>query len=154
MKHVIQQQTFLFKNRSTSCILICCIFGIIKLFRIDMTFVQLLNVYGTLYPSAIHRAKYDIDMKVEEIVTSYDHDRGNIIEFYNNIFVIANNKYLVDIKNHILSCDHSMNLPLFINIEDRKLSISSLLTSSNDRLTVHDSIIEEAKQTLSSLRYI
>lgn len=138
MKYVIQHRLYLFKNRNTSCILICCIFGVAKSFKLDVTFVQLLNAFGLLYPSLIQRAKYDILMKIDEIVTGYDQDRGNIIDFYNNIFVIANNEFLVQMKN---------------NIGDCRNSIDSMVTSSQDHLTVHENIIKEAKSTLSTIRY-
>lgn len=101
MKHVIQSRTYLFKNRNTCCILICCLFGIIKLFKFEITFIQLLKTFESIYPDLIQRTKYDIVMKIDEIVTGFDQDRGNIIEFYNHIFVIANNEYLVQIKNNI-----------------------------------------------------
>ena len=102
IKYIIQSRSYLFKNRNTCCIIICCLFGVIKLLKFDVTFVQLLKLFETLYPDLIQRAKYDILMKIDEIVTSFDQDRGNIIEFYNNIFVIANNEYLLQIKNNIL----------------------------------------------------
>ena len=149
IKYVIQHRCYLFKNRNTSCILICCLFGIIKLFKFDITFVQLLNVFGTLYPNLIRRAKYDIVMKVDEIVTGFEEERGNIIEFYNNIFVIANNEYLVQIKNNILF--HCISkTPFTPDLEDHRLSTTTFLTQ--DKLSVHNSIIEEAKRTLSMIQ--
>ena len=41
-------------------------------------------------------------MQCEELNIVPEKPRGNIIDFYNNVFVIANNEYLVSLKKDIL----------------------------------------------------
>lgn len=77
---------------------------------------------------------------------------GNIIEFYNFIFVVVNNEYLVKLKKNILS-----NMSRLLHdayMEAKKLESTNVLSEELKALSVQDTIIEEAKRTVSTLQCV
>ena len=74
-----------------------------KSFEYAISFNQLLNIFDLVYPELRNLTKYDIVLKVEELDLRADKPKGNIIEFYNNAFVGAANKFMIELKNNILS---------------------------------------------------
>ena len=93
---------FRLRDRTVDCLLVCSLYSIAKLFKVDLGFVKLLNAFASLFPDTLHRVKYNIVMGCEELGIRPEKQRGNIIDFYNNVFVLANNDYLVALKKHIL----------------------------------------------------
>lgn len=82
-------------------IVICAIYAVAKLYKIELTFKQLLAAFASLYPESLNRAKYRISLVVENTKTEGEQDSGNIIEFYNSVFVVVNNEYLIEMKKNI-----------------------------------------------------
>ena len=136
MKHIIQRNIVILKDRNVNCLIICSLYAIAKLSKIELTFEQLLNAFSQVYPANTQRVKYKLSMQQEGVISDATKPRGNIIDFYNAIFVVTNNDYLIEIRNSLDNKDPSLTPSL---TEKRPLSLQ-------------ESIIEEAKQTLSSMR--
>ena len=102
MKHIIQRNIGLLKDRNVNCLIICSLYAIAKLAKIELTFEQLLNAFSQVYPANTQRVKYKLSMQQEGIISDATRTRGNIIDFYNAIFVVNNNDYLIEIRNNIL----------------------------------------------------
>lgn len=97
---------FLLRDRTVDCLAgVFAVSPSAKLFKVDLGFVKLLNAFASLFPDTLHRVKYNIVMGCEELGIRPEKQRGNIIDFYNNVFVLANNDYLVALKKHILCID-------------------------------------------------
>ena len=102
LRHLVQTCIFLLRDRNVDCLLVCSIYAIAKLCKIELGFVALLSGFSKLFPDSLHRVKYNIVMQCEELNIVPEKPRGNIIDFYNHVFVIANNEYLVSLKKDIL----------------------------------------------------
>ena len=150
IKYIIQKRTYLIKSRNMNSIIICSIYAIAKLFKIEVTFLQLLSVFESLYPESLRRTKYNINLTLTEVKVDTEKKAGNIIEFYNFIFVVVNNEYLVKLKKNILS-----NMSRLLHdayMEAKKLESTNVLSEELKALSVQDTIIEEAKRTVSTLQ--
>ena len=150
MKHIIQRNIVILKDRNVNCLIICSLYAIAKLSKIELTFEQLLNAFSQVYPANTQRVKYKLSMQQEGVISDATKPRGNIIDFYNAIFVVTNNDYLVEIRNNI---QHSNNPSDFLTscLDNKDPSLTPSLTEKRP-LSLQESIIEEAKQTLSSMR--
>lgn len=133
-------------------IIICSIYAIAKLFKIEVTFLQLLSVFESLYPESLRRTKYNINLTLTEVKVDTEKKAGNIIEFYNFIFVVVNNEYLVKLKKDILSNMSRLLHPAYM--EAKKLESTNVLSEELKALSVQDTIIEEAKRTVSTLQCV
>lgn len=100
MKHVIQCNVTLLRDRSVNCLLVCSLYAIAKLAKVELTFKQILDVFSRLYPEGIGRVTYHVSMQMDGVAA--EPKKGSIIDFYNNVFVASNNDYLVGIKRNIL----------------------------------------------------
>ena len=152
IKYIIQKRTYLIKSRNMNSIIICSIYAIAKLFKIEVTFLQLLSVFESLYPESLRRTKYNINLTLTEVKVDTEKKAGNIIEFYNFIFVVVNNEYLVKLKKNILS-----NMSRLLHdayMEAKKLESTNVLSEELKALSVQDTIIEEAKRTISTLQCV
>ena len=101
MKHIIQRNIVILKDRNVNCLIICSLYAIAKLSKIELTFEQLLNAFSQVYPANTQRVKYKLSMQQEGVISDATKPRGNIIDFYNAIFVVTNNDYLIEIRNNI-----------------------------------------------------
>lgn len=101
LKEIIQKKTFLMKDRNMNSIIICAIYAVAKVFKIEVTFVQLLGAFESLYPESLNRTKFKISLVVEGAEVDVDKKYGNIIEFYNSVFVVVNNDFLNEMKKNI-----------------------------------------------------
>jgi len=99
MKHVIQRQVTLLRDRSVNTLLVCSLYAVAKLAKAELTFKQILDAFARLFPEDIGRVTHHVSLRAEG---SLDARRGSIIDFYNTVFVAANNDYLVSIKRNIL----------------------------------------------------
>ena len=133
-------------------IIICSIYAIAKLFKIEVTFLQLLSVFESLYPESLRRTKYNINLTLTEVKVDTEKKAGNIIEFYNFIFVVVNNEYLVKLKKNILL--NISRLLHYAYMEAKKLESTNVLSEELKALSVQDTIIEEAKRTVSTLQCV
>ena len=152
IKYIIQKRTYLIKSRNMNSIIICSIYAIAKLFKIEVTFLQLLSVFENLYPESLRRTKYNINLTLTEVKVDTEKKTGNIIEFYNFIFVVVNNEYLVKLKKNILSDVSRLLHPAYM--EAKKLESTNVLSEELKALSVQDTIIEEAKRTVSTLQCV
>ena len=100
-------------------IIICAIYAVAKLFKIEVTFVQLLGAFESLYPESLSRTKYNICLFVEEVEMEVEKGYGNIIEFYNSVFVVVNTEYLTEMKK---------NIPIVLNeLNHRLIELNELI---------------------------
>lgn len=99
MKHVIQREVTLLRDRSVDTLLVCSLYAVAKLAKAELTFKQILDAFARLFPEDIGRVTHHVPLRSEG---SLDARRGSIIDFYNTVFVAANNDYLVGIKRNIL----------------------------------------------------
>lgn len=92
---------FLLRDRTVDCLLVCSLYSIAKLFKVDLGFVKLLNAFASLFPDTLHRVKYNIVMGCEEWASAGETARQHH-RLLQHVFVLANNDYLVALKKHIL----------------------------------------------------
>lgn len=151
MKHMIQRNITILKDRNVNCLIICSLYAIAKLAKIDLTFEQLLTAFSQVYPANIQRVKYKLSMQQEGVISDATRTRGNIIDFYNAIFVVTNNDYLIEIRNDI-QCSRNHHDFLTSGLDSRLPSTPTTSMTEKRSLSLQESIIEEAKQTLSSMR--
>ncbi|KAM7457947.1 hypothetical protein BLSTO_01284 [Blastocystis sp. subtype 1] len=138
LRHIVQCSVFLLRDRTVDCLLVCSLYSIAKLFKVDLGFVKLLNAFASLFPDTLHRVKYNIVMGCEELGIRPEKQRGNIIDFYNNVFVLANNDYLGTFT---------------ARIEEKGDGCSLQAAATEKRcLSIQESIKEEAKETLACLQ--
>ena len=79
----------------------CCIYAIARLVRIDVAFSQLTTVFSRLYPDNGPRMKYNLSLAMEGVPAT-SNTQGNLIDFYNKVFVTLHNDYLGELQRYIL----------------------------------------------------
>ena len=67
----------------------------------EVTFAHLIGVFSRLYPDNGLRMKYNIPLMIDGVVATAN-TSGNLIEFYNKVFVVMHNDYLGEMQNNIL----------------------------------------------------
>lgn len=150
MKHVIQCNVTLLRDRSVNCLLVCSLYAVAKLAKVELTFKQILDVFSRLFPEGIGRVTYHVSMSVEGAPET---KKGSIIDFYNKVFVVSNNDYLVSIKRNI---HYDSLISLFHTCFELTSTVDTETPSVNNvtakPVSLQESIIEEARQTVDSMR--
>lgn len=82
-------------------IIICVIYAVAKLFKIEVRFMQLLTAFENRYPESLQRTRNNISLYVEGMDVEMERSTGNIIDFYNGVFVSVNNEFLIQMKKNI-----------------------------------------------------
>ncbi|KAL6557298.1 Retinoblastoma-related protein 1 [Orobanche minor] len=99
-QQVLNHQTSLFFNRHVGQIILCCLYGIAKISKVNLTFKEIIDNYRkeTHYgPQELRRVFVDLSLA--------NHSSGytDIIVFYNEVFVPAAKPLLVEVGPAVIS---------------------------------------------------
>lgn len=122
MKHVIGSEGHLLINRHLNQFILCCVYGVTKVFQFPLKFQEIINKYQDLprfnkddFAEVIHHVYIDENSEVD------------LIKFYNSVFITPMKSFLHSLsKNRALAESKASNTPLIKSLNSPAVMQSPL----------------------------
>ncbi len=87
--HVLFEHSDLLRNRHVDTLLLCCVYGVARVNKLEFTFRRILERYR-MQPQAHSRTYRDVPTR--------DNEKADIIKFYNQIFIPKTERLLMQLE--------------------------------------------------------
>ncbi|KAJ7517798.1 hypothetical protein O6H91_21G040500 [Diphasiastrum complanatum] len=94
IQHALHHVTSLFFNRHIDQLILCCIYGVCKVSKLNLTFKEIIYQYRKL-PQCKPQVFRNVFIDLQQPGRRDGHETGDIIRFYNEIFVPSTKCFLL-----------------------------------------------------------